>query len=135
MTARHYANRALELHDSEVVRCVAEPGTVVLELSGYVHESPGVPGVDPGTGWNQRIIVTVVDGALEKTPPCEALIGGRVIGADIVLDNVIALPFSVAAPIELVLEFREGEIRIAGAALTIEAIGDATYVDSFPGGS
>lgn len=52
-------NRAVELHDSQVISVRLEGGTCVIELAAYVHDSDGTPGVDAGTGWTQAAQLTL----------------------------------------------------------------------------
>jgi len=49
------SQRTIELHDSVIATIVLDGGTTLITFShAYIHQSDGVPGVDPGSGWSQR---------------------------------------------------------------------------------
>ena len=59
-------NAAIELHDSSVTAIRMEGSDVVIDLDAYVHVSEGAPGIDAGTGWTQRVRMTVCDGVVRQ---------------------------------------------------------------------
>lgn len=129
-------NRWLELHDSQVESILVEGRNLALIFSAaYIHKSPGRPGRDAGTGWTQRIRLEFkkasLDGKPEKLPDRidegELDLGGKG-------DGGISLPFLWDKPVRLSLIFQSGnEIQIYGDRLSVTELGDAVYVENFPG--
>ena len=129
-------NRWLELHDSQVESLIIDGRNLVLIFSAaYIHKSPGRPGRDAGTGWRQRIRLEFkkasLDGKPDKLPDKiddgELDLAGKA-------DGGISLPFSWEKPVRLSLIFQSGnEIQIYGDRLTVTEMGEADYVENFPG--
>ena len=129
-------NRWLELHGSKVESILIEGRNLVLIFSAaYIHKSPGRPGRDAGTGWTQRIRLEFkkasLDGKPDKLPDRiddgELDLGGKA-------DGGIALPFLWGKSVRLSLIFESGnEIQIYGDRLAVMEMGEAGYVENFPG--
>ncbi|HEV2313899.1 MAG TPA: hypothetical protein VGR94_01225 [Candidatus Acidoferrales bacterium] len=58
-------NCSIEIHDSVLTSVEIQAKQVKLSIEAYIHKSAGVPGVDPGTGWIQNVILTIEDGSFE----------------------------------------------------------------------
>jgi hypothetical protein len=129
-------NAAVDLHDSELVRVRQQDADCVLELNGYVHRSPGSPGVSPGTGWSQRVLIRFTGVTVLAGVPVLPiwLNGGTLKTEGLAIDNVIPVPSSYAGPIDCELLGFKDEcmvVRAESAELTLD--GEAVYVDEFPG--
>ena len=62
-------NQALELHDTTLKEIVIEGSETTLCLSSaIVHKSDGIPGLDSGTCWVQKINIELEEAILEKIP-------------------------------------------------------------------
>jgi hypothetical protein len=66
-------NRAIEFHDAVLASVSFSRGEAQLHLSSVcVHQSEGVPGRDPGSGWVQQAILRLrhprVEGAFSVLP-------------------------------------------------------------------
>lgn len=129
-------NAAIEIHDSELAAvAVGEHGVIVRFASAYVHRSAGRPGFDVGSGWLQPVEFEFASGVVEgRLPelPC-TLDDGRISGgAD--LRGMIPLPCVVDCPVCFEARNIHGDLLvIRGVALEVRAIGEASYVEEFPG--
>ena len=136
-TIRLMPNRAIEIHDSELESLVVSEGHVVLDFSSaYIHESDGRPSVDPGTGWTQHVVIRVrgdiVAGSLSELP-CD-LSSGHLTLNGVQSDNLIPIPLSSDAELELHLTSNFAEsVRVRGDRITLELLGNPTYVEEFSG--
>jgi hypothetical protein len=129
-------NAALEFHDSEVVRVEVTGERLAVTLAGYVHRSPGRPGVDPGSGWSQDAVLeftgATVRGGFKSLPV--SLWDGTLGTAHGVFSNVIPAPGSFEGPIHIELEGVTGErMAIDATGLELVLSGEAEYLDEFPG--
>lgn len=101
----------------------------------YIHRTEGIPGVDAGSCRSQSAIFRVADGvitgALSELPG--RLHDGLLKIADTVLDNMIPIPLDYAGEIELRLEQWSDILWISGTHIKLDLIGEATYVEEFPG--
>lgn len=129
-------NRFIELHDSKVEGIRIDNKNIFLTFSGaYVHKSKGRPAHDPGSGWSQRIQLEFVNASLD----------GRIMGLpDRISDGElevgktrsggISIPFDSKDAVLLSLVFQSGnEIQIFGEKMNLNEIGEAEYVEEFPG--
>jgi hypothetical protein len=129
-------NAAVEFHDSRVDRIRWHGADCTIVLDGYVHRSPGTPGVSAGSGWSQTVLMHCVHGHVQqgagKLPIW--LSGGRVASASGVLRNLIPVPHFFAGPVRCDLEGFEGE-HVVVEAESVEFVleGDPVYVEEFPG--
>ncbi|HXA86011.1 MAG TPA: hypothetical protein VNZ47_13095 [Candidatus Dormibacteraeota bacterium] len=130
-------NRAIEIHDSELVSLVVDAGHVILDFSpAYIHQTEGRPGVDAGTGWTQHAVIRirgqVASGALTKLP-C-GLVDGYLELDGQEFDNVIPIPLSFTGDVELAItsEFDEA-IKIRGNHIALGLLHGPEFVEKFPG--
>ena len=88
-------NRAIEIHDSVLASVSFSQGDAQLYFSSvYIHQSEGVPGRDPGSGWVQRAVLRIRDAKMEGTFsefPVDLTDGQTRMGQNI-LDNEIPVP-------------------------------------------
>jgi hypothetical protein len=131
------ANRAIELHDSflAVLEATGDRVRVVFE-PGYVHETQGVPGLDPGTGLLQTIELFVESGSIEgalTALPFDVSDGTLTIDDQIYL-NLLPLPMNRRGNIELKLLLKSSEcVVIRGAGITTRFEGLPEDAEDFPG--
>lgn len=130
-------NAAVELHDSQVLAVESVGGAVVVRLAAYVHRSDGRPGFDPGSGWSQAVELVFARGEVEERPaglPC-TLDDGVVSGA-VTFDGLVPLPASVESSVTFEARGLYGErLVVRGARLEVVSVGEASFVESFPGTS
>ena len=136
-TIRLMPNQAIEIHDSKLESLVVREGHVVLDFSSaYIHQTDGRPGVDAGTGWTQHIVIRVrgdlVTGSLTELP--SDLSSGHLTLNGVQFDNHIPIPLSSDAEVELHLTSTVAEsVQVRGDRITLELLGEPTYVEEFPG--
>jgi len=110
------------------IRLVFEPA--------YVHETPGVPGLDPGTGGLQTIELFVesgsIDGALTALP--FDVSDGRLIVDEHSYSNLLQLPMNRRGNTELNLLLKSSErVTIRGTGITTGFEGLPEDPEDFPG--
>jgi hypothetical protein len=133
-------NCALELHDSKITAVVRTGDVMKIELLAYVHESPGVPGVDPGEVYQQRaelVLEGVPESAHVETDLHELYDGAVTCDGDR-FSNGVPLPFDKAGTIVVHLEGwmqsgASGTLDAEGTHITVRVFGDRRHSDSFPG--
>jgi len=126
-------NSAIEFHDSEVGAISREGGDVIVCFtSAYIHKSEGKPGYDAGTGWVQPAELIIGGGSVEGIYPdfpCWVADGALEWG-DMVLDNLLPLPFECAGKVKVELMFTlDSTVTISGERAVLNLIGEATYVE------
>ena len=130
-------NTGMELHDSVLASLKSVEGKMEITFRpAYIHKTEGVPGVDPGTGWTQDIVLAVESGIAEGqvTELPFDISDGELQVADLRLQNVLPLPLDYSGNIELKLLLNSSEqVVIRGSRITSESAGTATYVEDFPG--
>jgi hypothetical protein len=128
-------NAAVELHDSDVVAVESGAAAVVVRLAAYVHRSEGRPGIDSGSGWTQPVELVFAGGIVEERPPglpC-TLDDGRVSGR-VEFAGMVPLPASVSSAVRFEAQGLCGErLAVRGTELKVVAVGEAVFVESFPG--
>jgi hypothetical protein len=129
-------NSLIEIHDSVIDALSETSSMVVLHFSAvYIHKSPGIPGVDAGTGWVQKAKLTIADAVIKSTftsYPADLLYGYLRLGDD-TLENEIPIPLKFKGVIELRLEtWNDQVILISGSGVELELIGEAEYVEEVP---
>jgi hypothetical protein len=127
-------NRMIELHDSRVTDIRIAGDDVVLEVDAYVHESEGVPGVDPGTGSSQEVRLVFERASIEERSCGSSLwiLDGSIICGTKSLENQIPIPFDLAEPLELIASGGEGRLRIRAARARLVLVGEPRFVEHFP---
>ena len=129
-------NAAIEIHDSELAAVVAtQNGVIVRFAPAYVHRSIARPGFDAGSGWSQPVEMLfgsgVVEGNLPELP-CTLDDGSLSGGAE--FHGMIPLPCVVESAVRFEARNLHGElVVIRGVSLEVKPVGDASYVDEFPG--
>lgn len=129
-------NAAIEFHDSHITSWRLSGKNLVMSLRAYVHRSPGRPGVDPGTGWIQDANALIRDATLSRALPDVPfqLSDGSVEFDGQLLRNGVELPFAISSTVRVELETCEhGIFEIRGRGFRVEASGEPTYVETFPG--
>lgn len=128
-------NEGLELHDSRLIAVSCRNGEAVVSLSpAYIHRTPGIPGVDPGSGWWQPATLTL--GAASPVPapallPATISDGSLRIGS-VQHGNVIPAGGTFADAVELSLVLATGEVlTIRGQRISIQLHGEPSFVESF----
>jgi hypothetical protein len=130
-------NRAIEIHDSVLASVSFSQGEAQLHFSSvYVHESEGVPGRDPGSGWVQEAILRIsdakVEGAFSEFPV--DLSDGQIQMENKFLDNEIPVPLRHRGAFELRLRAmrqEQGVVRFRGSGAELELLGEPEYVEEF----
>jgi hypothetical protein len=128
-------NRAIEIHDSVLASVSFSQGQAQLYFSSvYIHQSEGVPGRDPGSGWFQRAVLRIRDAKMEGTFsefPVDLTDGQTRMGQSI-LDNEIPVPLRHAGAFELRLQamWKEQEVvSFTGSGAELELLGEPEYVE------
>lgn len=128
-------NRAMEFHDSTFDGVERGGADVSLRFSAaYIHQSEGKPGVEAGSGWVQELRLHISEASLSGEIlglPCN-LWGGSIQLDDERFDNCIPIPFDYRGRIEVNLE-QDGKLTIIASRLRVETLGEAKYVEEFPG--
>ena len=124
-------NKAIEIHDSNLTNITIHDRDAVLRFSAlYIHQSPGRPGIDAGSGWIQEGVLRIgnatVRGAFSDLS--NDLSGGRISLSGTILENVIPIPLNHKGPVELYLESSGEVVLISGGSADLELIGEAKYV-------
>jgi len=130
-------NQALELHDTTLKEIVIEGSETTLCLSSaIVHKSDGIPGLDSGTCWVQKINIELEEAILEKIPediPNEIDFGYFIINGEKYI-NVIDLPINESGEIEVVAETMYGnELHLKGKRITTVEVGEIIFLQNFEG--
>jgi|SRR5215831_1177434 len=130
-------NRKIELHDSELESLRVHDGWVVLGFSSaYIHESDGRPGIDPGTGWTQQVVVRIHGGLATGSLtalPCK-LSDGYITLNGRRFDNQLAIPLNCDADVQLSITPQNAEsVDIRGDHIALTLLGEPNYIERFPG--
>jgi len=131
-------NAAIEIHDSELAAVVpTENGVIVRMAPAYVHRSVARLGFDAGSGWSQPVELLfesgVVEGQLPELP-CTLDDGSISGGAE--FPGMIPLPCVVETAVRFEARNLHGDLVIVrGVGLEVKAVGEASYVEEFPGGA
>ena len=130
-------NRAIELYDSTLTSLVKEGQRVVVDLQpAYIHRSTGTPGVDPGGGWAQDVILVVeqatIDGSVPDLP-CDLWEGSLRVGHQ-TIENIIPLPLDYRGDVQLMLVTQtDSGVIVRGSAISATPIGEPKFIEEFPG--
>jgi hypothetical protein len=125
-------NRALELFESRVDRLSVEAGVVRVHFShGYVHQSRGKPGSDPGTAWSQELAL-VLHGAHVKNDgvrlPDDIVGGWLEAGGE--RYELVPLPFRRPGAATVHLELRRGAVLdVVGRSASVEALDAPIFLE------
>jgi hypothetical protein len=129
-------NAAIEIHDSELAAVVStQTGLIVRLAPGYIHRSVERPGFDAGSGWSQPVELLFASGVIEgQLPelPCTLDDGSISGGAE--FRGMIPLPCVVETAVRFEARNLYGDlVVIRGGGLEVKAVGEASYVEEFPG--
>lgn len=128
---------AIELHDSTVRSCIEADGDITICLSpAILHRSSGLAGRDAGDVFTVDLQLTLHDATvIEPFGNVPAVLSDGSVNVDNqLLENCIPYPFDVMAPtkVEFVDEYGR-TIRLSACGLTLTAISDEKYLESFSG--
>ena len=129
-------NSGIEFHDSVVASLRETDGAVEVVFSpGYVHISPGIPGVHPGEGHLQRILFRFGNAHVTSPPP---LAMGRVSDGFLHVNHeplsLVAFPFTASGLVKLSIVFVTADtLEIVANSVEVSAIGPSTSVERFTG--
>jgi hypothetical protein len=133
--------RWLEFHDSEFVSFDHDGERAVLTVNGYVHQWEQTDSGWRGTGWTQRIQITVLSASVEtdragwsgESEDCPDIWDGTLHTASVAHENLLALPFAHDGHFRLDIDLNDGRsLRIAGRNIRVEGLGDADFVEKLP---
>ena len=131
-------NSIIELHDSSVDGIESSGSSSVIRFRpAYIHRSAGRPGFDPGTGWVQDVDI-LLENVSSRVGfpefPCDLSDGSYVIDG-VLFENEIPFPVDATGVIRVSFETQSGENLVINATrITLNPVGDATYVEEFRGG-
>lgn len=128
-------NTALELHDTKLEEIILDGSKATLCLSGaIVHKSEGIPGIDNGTCWVQKINIIVEEAKLLKIPsdiPNDIDSGYFIINGEKFI-NMIDLPINKSGEIEVVAETMYGkELHLTGKKIRTKECGELVFLQDF----
>lgn len=128
---------AIEIYDSTLASVVDDGRNVVVALKpAYIHRSTRTPGVDPGGGWAQDVILRLengtIDGSLPEMP-CDLWEGSLQVGNQ-KIENIIPLPLDYRGAVTLTLVAQdESRVVIRGSAVFAILVGEPKFIEEFPG--
>jgi hypothetical protein len=124
----------IEFHDSKFLWLDVQGGTVTVRIAAVVHRSDGQPGKDAGSVWQQEVEIVVLDSAAPERPlqPHNLSDGTLSVGSASFV-NVVPLPFQCDGEVLLELVAEEKTIVVSGTAISVRGVGEARYVEEFPG--
>lgn len=130
-------NSELELHDSTLSEVRREDSGVAIILGkAIVHHSDGVPGIDDGTCWLQRIDIHLENAVIQKTPsdiPNEIDDGHFTINGRR-FNNMIASSMVAEGTVEVsLITFYGHELLVTGTKIAITEIGKPEFLQNFEG--
>ena len=127
----------IELHDSRVIRIVPCGSSIVVRFGpAYLHRSAQRPGFDPGSVWTQDFDLIVAEAMLESgftEIPCDLDGGSWSVGND-AFENIVPYPLDIRGDIRFSAANLIGErLVINGTRITVQPVGEARYIEQFPG--
>jgi hypothetical protein len=128
---------AIEIYDSTLASVADDGGHAIVDLKpAYIHRSTGTPGVDPGGGWAQDVILRVENGTIEggvPEMPCDLWEGSLQVGNQ-TIENIIPLPLDYQGAVTLILVAQdESRVVVRGSAISATLIGEPKFIEEFPG--
>ena len=127
-------NKAIELHDSELVAASFDGSSAIVSLNpSYVHSSAGIPGTDSGSGWLQSATLTFTGvSAIPALPhlPVDISEGSLRFGGACHTNIIPASGTFQAVEFSIVLSTAES-FTIRAQSLTIDLHGEPTFVEVF----
>jgi hypothetical protein len=130
-------NSAIEIYDSTLTSLVKEDQRVIVDLQpAYIHRSTGTPGVDPGEGWAQDVILVVEKGMIVGSVPelpCDLWEGSLRVGHQ-TIENIIPLPLDYRGDVQLILVTQtDSGVVVRGSAISATPVGEPKFIEEFPG--
>ena len=134
-------NQLFELHDSRIAISWFDYGSAIIIFShAYIHRSEGEPGRDSGTGWSQRAELVIGEDTqidLPRAWPCSIYYGSLELN-DVVYENEIPIPLAHEGSVRFKLEIADDDdnpmsVEFIGKNANLTLLGEAHYVDEFPG--
>jgi len=126
-------NRAVELHDSQLLGTSWEGPDLVFRMSGYLHVTDGQPGCAPGTGWTQDADLRVTRGALVASPRESLWIrDGTIQTEEQTFNNLLPLPFDHQGRVVVRFRGAEGELHATGTGIALTLLGGPVLVEDVP---
>ena len=129
-------NAAIEIHDSELTTISSTRDGVLIRLAqAYIHRSLARPGLDVGSVWTQSVEMLFASGVVEgHLPHLPCTLDDGTISGGAEFQNLIPLPCVVETAVRIEARSLHGElVVIRGTRLEVKAIGDASFVEEFPG--
>ncbi len=128
-------NRALELFESRVDRLSARDGELHVHFShGYIHQTRGEPGSDPGTAWSQELVIVMDQARVENDAvrlPDDIVAGWLEAGG--VRYELVPLPFSRPGEVRLRLELRGGSVlQASGRGVSVRLLDAPIFLENLP---
>lgn len=128
-------NSSMEIHDSILMRVETSAKQLKHSFEGYIHKSQGRPGVDPGSGWIQNLILPIGNGTIEDAFQIlpRDLVDGTLCIDEASMQNMIPIPLHASGRIMLkLMDKQSGEnMTIRGDHISLELTGEAQYVEDF----
>lgn len=130
-------NREIEFHDSTLKEIELDGGNAILCFDeAYVHHSEGIPGIDAGTGWAQKINIKCKGVSVIEIPDDlpNDIDYGYFIQNGVKTTNMMKLPFSTNDEIEIVLFTQYGKkLHLKAKSAATQENGIARYIEDFTG--
>jgi len=129
--------RSIEIHDSVLTQISFLQNEAQFHFSAYMHQSEGIPGRDPGSGWVQEAILHIQDaqikGSFSELPV--TLSDGQFWLGHNNLMNLIPIPLrrckgDFKLRLEAWKQVKEVVI-VTGSEVELELIGQPKYVEEF----
>lgn len=132
-----FLHASIEFHDSTIGSIRREGVNLTIDFApAYLHRSAGIPGVDPGTGWTQEVLIVLrcarLSGEIPQLPL--TLAGGSLTLGTLFHNNCLPVPFDYLGEVKLVLLFEDSsDLQIVAEEIHLILIGNPIYVEDFPG--
>jgi hypothetical protein len=128
---------AIEIYDSTLASVIDDGEHVVIDLKpAYIHRSTGTPGVDPGGGWAQDVLLRIENGTIDggvPVMPCDLWEGSLQVGNQ-TIENIIPLPLDYYGAVKLILVAQdESRFVVQGSRISATVMGDPKFIEEFPG--
>ena len=106
-----------------------------LFVEAYIHKSKGTPGVDPGTGWTQNVVLKIENASIErdaKNLPWDLTDGSLQIDQQ-TMENMIPIPLDRHGKVIFMLQDKRtaDKIIVRGTRIYLELLGEAKYIEEF----
>ena|ERR1700691_2256956 len=129
--------RALEFHDSVIGSVAPDADGLTIELSpAYIHESDGNPGISPGKGYSQTVRLRFTGLQLREgilSAPTGTILDASIKVGAANYDNMLPLPFSCSGEVVANFVLTEGRLVVVARTIDASSVGEARYVEEFPG--